>query len=344
MPQQAPEGSLTPLRHSFFSRTVLSNSGHGGPTMTRGAKIVVFSVVGLFVLAGIYYGFMAPTAPSEPISDSTPTVSESPTLTLTPTVDGQTSDAFGAGLPPVGGTTLAGTEAGAHAGNAAGLPPMSGPAFAGSAHGPIGTPTVATQNPVALGGAAFPIEVNATPADLHLTNSPDSASKTAASKTAASTTTASKTESAKTESAKKVATAKAAKTSSYTVYTVESGDTLTAIAGEWFKDTSKWKEIVAVNPGLSASTLKVGQKINLPAKSGSVSTKVANATKSASATVTAADQHVVASGETLASISDKAYGNRTNWKKIYEANKSVIGDNPSALKVGMKLTIPAKQS
>ena len=138
-----------------------------------------------------------------------------------------------------------------------------------------------------------------------------------------------------------MATAKA-KTSSYTVYTVEAGDTLTAIAGVWFKDTNKWKEIVAVNPGLSASNLKVGQKINLPAKSGSSSTKVSSATKSSASTVTAGNQHVVTAGETLASISDKAYGNRTNWKKIYEANKSVIGSNPSTLKVGMKLTIPAK--
>ena len=294
--------------------------------MTRGAKIVVFSVVGLFVLAGIYYGFMAPTTPTEPFSDSTPQVSESPTLTMTPAIDGQPLNGMGNALPEIGGTTIgttSGTTDGTMSVNPNGFPAVSDPAFAPSSGFPIGTPSVVTQNPAIGGGAAFPSVVQETvgPVGPVVTNSP-----------------------APTAPAKKVATAKA-KSSSYTVYTVytvEAGDTLTAIAGVWFKDTNKWKEIVAVNPGLSPSNLKVGQKINLPAKSGSSSTKVASATKSSASTVTADNQHVVTAGETLASISDKAYGNRTNWKKIYEANKSVIGSNPSTLKVGMKLTIPAK--
>ena len=291
--------------------------------MTRGAKIVVFSVVGLFVLAGIYYGFMAPTTPTELSSDSTPQVSESPTLTMTPAIDGQPLNGMGNALPEIGGTTIgttSGTTDGTMTVNPNGFPTVSDPAFAPSSGFPIGTPSVVTQNPAIGGGAAFPSVVQETvgPVGPVVTNSP-----------------------APTAPAKKVATAKA-KSSSYTVYTVEAGDTLTAIAGTWFKDTSKWKEIVAVNPGLSASNLKVGQKINLPAKSGSSATKVSAATKSPAPAVAAGNQHVVTAGETLASISDKAYGNRTNWKKIYEANKSVIGSNPSTLKVGMKLTIPAK--
>ena len=291
--------------------------------MTRGAKIVVFSVVGLFVLAGIYYGFMAPTTPTEPFSDSTPQVSESPTLTMTPAIDGQPLNGMGNALPEIGGTTIgttSGTTDGTMTVNPNGFPAVSDPAFAPSSGFPIGTPSVVTQNPAIGGGAAFPSVVQETvgPVGPVVTNSP-----------------------APTAPTKKVATAKA-KSSSYTVYTVEAGDTLTAIAGTWFKDTSKWKEIVAVNPGLSASNLKVGQKINLPAKSGSSATKVSAATKSPAPAVAAGNQHVVTAGETLASISDKAYGNRTNWKKIYEANKSVIGSNPSTLKVGMKLTIPAK--
>jgi LysM repeat protein len=291
--------------------------------MTRGAKIVVFSVVGLFVLAGIYYGFMAPTTPTELSSDSTPQVSESPTLTMTPAIDGQPLNGMGNALPEIGGTTIgttSGTTDGTMTVNPNGFPTVSDPAFAPSSGFPIGTPSVVTQNPAIGGGAAFPSVVQETvgPVGPVVTNSP-----------------------APTAPTKKVATAKA-KSSSYTVYTVEAGDTLTAIAGTWFKDTSKWKEIVAVNPGLSASNLKVGQKINLPAKSGSSATKVSAATKSPAPAVAAGNQHVVTAGETLASISDKAYGNRTNWKKIYEANKSVIGSNPSTLKVGMKLTIPAK--
>jgi nucleoid-associated protein YgaU len=242
---------------------------------------------------------------------------------MTPAIDGQPLNGMGNALPEIGGTTIgttSGTTDGTMTVNPNGFPTVSDPAFAPSSGFPIGTPSVVTQNPAIGGGAAFPSVVQETvgPVGPVVTNSP-----------------------APTAPTKKVATAKA-KSSSYTVYTVEAGDTLTAIAGTWFKDTSKWKEIVAVNPGLSASNLKVGQKINLPAKSGSSATKVSAATKSPAPAVAAGNQHVVTAGETLASISDKAYGNRTNWKKIYEANKSVIGSNPSTLKVGMKLTIPAK--
>ena len=50
-----------------------------------------------------------------------------------------------------------------------------------------------------------------------------------------------------------------------------------------------------------------------------------------------AKTHVVAAGETLGEISQKYYGTGKNWKKIADANKV----DPSELKVGQKLTIPA---
>lgn len=53
--------------------------------------------------------------------------------------------------------------------------------------------------------------------------------------------------------------------------------------------------------------------------------------------VSEAKSHVVATGETLGEISQKHYGTAKNWKKIAEANKV----DPSELKVGQKLVIPA---
>ncbi len=50
-----------------------------------------------------------------------------------------------------------------------------------------------------------------------------------------------------------------------------------------------------------------------------------------------AKTHVVTTGETLGEISQKYYGTGKNWKKIADANKV----DPSELKVGQKLTIPA---
>jgi LysM repeat protein len=49
--------------------------------------------------------------------------------------------------------------------------------------------------------------------------------------------------------------------------------------------------------------------------------------------------YVVREGDTLASISRKFYKSSGRWKKIRDANRSVI-DNPAKLKPGMMLTIP----
>jgi LysM repeat protein len=49
--------------------------------------------------------------------------------------------------------------------------------------------------------------------------------------------------------------------------------------------------------------------------------------------------YVVREGDTLASISRKFYKSSGRWKKIRDANKSVIED-PAKLKPGMTLTIP----
>jgi len=49
--------------------------------------------------------------------------------------------------------------------------------------------------------------------------------------------------------------------------------------------------------------------------------------------------YVVREGDTLASISRKFYKSSGRWKKIRDANKSVIAD-PAKLKPGMTLTIP----
>jgi nucleoid-associated protein YgaU len=56
------------------------------------------------------------------------------------------------------------------------------------------------------------------------------------------------------------------------------------------------------------------------------------------------ETYEVQSGDTLATIADKAYGDGTQWRRIYDANKDTIGPDPDKLKIGMKLTIPPKQS
>ena len=54
------------------------------------------------------------------------------------------------------------------------------------------------------------------------------------------------------------------------------------------------------------------------------------------------DTHVVQEGDTLSGIAAQYYGSavREKWMAIYEANKSIIGDNPSLIKPGQRLRIP----
>ncbi|MCC7105192.1 MAG: LysM peptidoglycan-binding domain-containing protein, partial [Chloroflexi bacterium] len=50
--------------------------------------------------------------------------------------------------------------------------------------------------------------------------------------------------------------------------------------------------------------------------------------------------YTVEAGDTLGSIAQKMYGDSSQWRKIYDANRSAIGDNPDAVKIGTQLRIP----
>ncbi|MER2999129.1 LysM peptidoglycan-binding domain-containing protein [Pontibacter populi] len=55
---------------------------------------------------------------------------------------------------------------------------------------------------------------------------------------------------------------------------------------------------------------------------------------------TSQDTYTVQSGDSLSKIAQRQYGNASAWTKIYNANKTTIGDNPDLIKPGQKLTIP----
>jgi nucleoid-associated protein YgaU len=47
-------------------------------------------------------------------------------------------------------------------------------------------------------------------------------------------------------------------------YTVQKGDTLFKIAKERYGSGTQWEKIAAANPGVNATSLKVGQKLRVP--------------------------------------------------------------------------------
>src|SRR5205823_200703 len=50
--------------------------------------------------------------------------------------------------------------------------------------------------------------------------------------------------------------------------------------------------------------------------------------------------HVVQSGDYLIKIAKKYYGDEAQWRKIYEANRAIIGPDPNKIFPGQRLTIP----
>ena len=55
------------------------------------------------------------------------------------------------------------------------------------------------------------------------------------------------------------------------------------------------------------------------------------------------ESYTIVEGDTLLSISQRFYGDETLWRRIYDANRQTIGDNPDNLRVGTVLRIPPRQ-
>lgn len=57
---------------------------------------------------------------------------------------------------------------------------------------------------------------------------------------------------------------------------------------------------------------------------------------------TATKVYVVKSGDSLSKIAQLEYGNASDWKRIYEANRDILKD-PDKIFPGQKLKIPASK-
>lgn len=116
-------------------------------------------------------------------------------------------------------------------------------------------------------------------------------------------------------------------------YTVKNGDTMSSIAHDWFGDANKWSLIAKANPLIDPARMQIGMKLRLPPKDA----------RPASVHELLADGsavYTVRSGDSLAEIAREYYSNVQMWEAIYTANRDVIGDDPTALTPGMRLTLP----
>ena len=102
--------------------------------------------------------------------------------------------------------------------------------------------------------------------------------------------------------------------SKLTTYTVKAGDTLSGIASKY---GTTYQELARINNIANPNVIYPGQVIKI---NGGTVEKI----------------YTVKSGDTLSGIAKK-YG--TTWQKLYEKNKSVIGNDPNLIKPGQVLKI-----
>lgn len=132
-------------------------------------------------------------------------------------------------------------------------------------------------------------------------------------------------------------------------YTVQPGDTLWDIAEKQVGSGYKYTEIAKLNKLKSAHHIEVGQKLQLAQKSTTADTKQDASTfiqeqtpKGGTVTETDSDTntYTVKSGDTLWDIAGSKLGNPYRWVELYNANKTVVGNNPHLIYPGANLHLP----
>lgn len=128
------------------------------------------------------------------------------------------------------------------------------------------------------------------------------------------------------------------------LYTWKAGDSFKALAQTYYGSPLHVARLRAANEGQDETKFVAGVRINVPAKSAAGDVRVAAAPAAAGAAAPSAawtnGLYTVKSGDVLGSISKTVYGSTKHWRRIYDANRDVIGDDPNRLKVGMQLRIP----
>jgi len=126
---------------------------------------------------------------------------------------------------------------------------------------------------------------------------------------------------------------------------VASGESPYSISVSVYGSGKYFKRIMAANPGLDPRHLKIGQILIIPELNDSDKTASPAASNTSRAQpVNPNSAYVVASGDTLESISRKLYGTPAMMDKLYETNKSLMGDDENMLKIGWVLKLPEAPS
>lgn len=132
-------------------------------------------------------------------------------------------------------------------------------------------------------------------------------------------------------------------------HVIAEGDTLIALAQQYYGDGRKVDLIVAANPAVrNPRNLKIGEEILIPAVgAASDAARTASAVPSQSAPprgedarLTSSRTYTVEQGDTLYRIAQRAYGSGTRWEEILKHNRALLRGDPKRLAPGMVLQLP----
>ncbi|MCJ8166951.1 LysM peptidoglycan-binding domain-containing protein [Pontibacter sp. E15-1] len=94
-------------------------------------------------------------------------------------------------------------------------------------------------------------------------------------------------------------------------------------------------------PAKPAAAPKSTQKATTPGNSDHTFLNKSEPNKAATA-MPDQDIYTVKSGDSLSKIAKQHYGDANDWKRIYEANKELIGPNADLIHPGQRFVIPRK--
>lgn len=118
---------------------------------------------------------------------------------------------------------------------------------------------------------------------------------------------------------------------------VEKGEHLWAIAERYYGSGYNWTDIAAANQLKNPDIIVAGSELTIPDIPAKLQT-----IKPLEVTVgsIAGDVYAVQTGDSLWTISVRAYGDGFQWQQLYEANKDKIGSDPNLIEKGIEILIP----
>lgn len=116
------------------------------------------------------------------------------------------------------------------------------------------------------------------------------------------------------------------------VYTVQDGDVIITIAEDWFGESGRHDEIIALNPGVDPTKLQIGQILKMPRKSQP-------RTKPVDPTL-AANEYRIAPNDNYTRIARLLLGDEARVSEIAALNPDL---DPGNLQVGTIIKLPPKR-